>query len=531
MNPISLQKYVSQYDPEKDIYGTDEDTILKAMYKICRDLTLFNVTDRLKTFLLLLEFNKIEFSSEMSRLQMRFIHFVQDKHTSINDDVELLKALGSSPQISGNNRLECMATLFRHSYFDEAYHIASSISIDQHLTISQRKESIFLLVGSEENQYQNDGFLACKNLIENGTFVQSRDILALLLNLGQESGLYVNIIDAKIPYEYNEECCIRIFKDYFYSSIYNIHDKLVAAQFLIQTSYVENKESQINLLEEIYRWAYLDDETIEIGMRGDCGDFLQNWSEIEEYEEKGRRIIDEMKFANVPIGMRNIYTNAENVHEHNVMEAIHKFIIERLIPNTDNVPAYDTTPTLKDISEHIYKIKKPNALYKALDSFDKIKIDNTKFTKDKIVPLDVLCYIWNYIRMKNHEKVQRKLLLNKFMQELVDMADTCTSGHIARLINVVESIQITFHQQIVANTQGRIQAKLRNMEDVDKQGDYAMALMEDATPVLKQELHDWIMSFKDDLCTELQEEFVGEEYVSQQEFDIAFNEGLVGWIK
>ena len=533
MNPTLLQERVTQYDPETDLYNTEEDKILKDIYKVCRTLSLYNINDRLDTFIILLNFNSTEFSSEISRLQMRFIHLVNNAHSAVNDDVRLLEKLASCPQVPGNHRLECMAALFRQSYFKETYKIAYEIAKDQKINIHHRKECIYLLFGSENEEYQNLGVDACKSLVSNGTFQQSKEIMGLIFNLGQEDDLQVNIIDTQMSYEYDEKYSVPIFIEYFFNHIYNIHYKILAAQFLIQTSYGEDPLTKIKLLDEIYKLACQDNEKITQGMRGDCGDFLIQWSGLQEYEEKGRDIIDKIKFANVPVGLRNIYTNTENIHEDNILGAINKFITERLIPNTDNVPSYVQESILQDISEYIYKIKNPNALYKALDSFDRIKNDNTKFTKDKIVSVKILCYIWNYIRMDIHKKIDKKALLNRFMQEMVDMHDTCTSGHIGRLINVLDgTITITFSQQIVANIQGRITSKLKQLSDEDTKEKVILALMETADLESKQELNNWVMSFRDELYSELKEEFViGEvQFVTQQEFDIAFSEGLNGWI-
>ena len=530
MNPRILEDKIDKFKPEEDESGMEEDDILRSLYKMCRDLTLYNLEDRFKSFLLLLKFDKIEFSSEISRLQMRFIHLVHDEKTSLDADVALLCRLGICTEISGQHRLECLATLFRNSYFGEAYKIAYSMAIEPSLSLKLKRDAIYFLLGSENDEYILNGFLATRKIINDGTYETSQEIIGLLFNIGQEEDLYINILDTTMPYEYNEDISLPLFLDFFYNPVYNIHYKILAAQFIIQTSYSEG-ENGAKFLQDIYKLAYSEGDHITQGMRGDCGDFLIQWSDNEKYVDMGHKIIDEIKFSNVPIALQNIYTNTENVHDANIRQDINNFIITRLSPNADNLSPYTKEHTLKEISEHIYKIKNENALYKALDSFDRVKTDITKFSKEKVLSVDVLCYIWNYIRQDNQDKSKKKALLNRFMQELVEMADTCTSGHVGRLINVIEgSINITFSQQIVANTQGRINSRLKKLEDETLQEDLVMALMESSEKALKIKLNDWIVTFKDELYTELYEEFVDPGFVAEEEFNISFKVGLKGWI-
>ncbi len=545
MDPNILREKINHYNTEKnkktehndfDLDGKIEDEILNTLYKMCRDLTLFNVPDRIQAFSLLYTFNEMEFSSEISRLQMRFPHLISLRHPSLENDVSLMTEIGKSSEIPTMSKMECMTTLFKEQYFTEAYNICHSISINLQSEINYAKDCIFLLFSTGEPQYIEQASQACLKIIQNATFEKSKEIIEILLPIGQENDLYVNILFEKVPWEYDEDIAVPLFERYFTNDIFNVHYKLFSAQFLIQTSeYEKGSEKRKELLEKIYLIGLSENnEKIVQGMKGDCGDFLINWSEEEEYITKGRDIINKIKFENVPLGLQNVYSNKENVHEDNFIRAINDFILNRVMPNADKLPVYDNTNTLKDISEHIYKIKHSSAKYKALDSFDRIKSDMTKFTFHKVLSVDVLCYLWNYIRSEKHSKAQRKEWLQRFMQEMVEMYDTCTSGHVSRIINVIskeeKTLTITFTQQIIANVQGRIKSRLKDVDDADAQENYIMALMDTAEPELKQQLHDWVLSFKTELYEELKIEFVGEGHVEKEEFDSAFDQGLKGWV-
>ena len=60
-------------------------------------------------------------------------------------------------------------------------------------------------------------------------------------------------------------------------------------------------------------------------------------------------------------------------------------------------------------------------------------------------------------------------LERRFVDELVDMGDTCTTGHINRLVYVLDGhgvdFKISYRDQIIASVSGRITAKIRDVED------------------------------------------------------------------
>jgi hypothetical protein len=347
IDPVVLEKKINNYNPKEDTSGKEEEEILQILYKMCRDLTLFNVDDRLNAFHLLASFNKVEFSSELNRLQMRFIHIYNDNHPSLDSDVELLRELAKSSKINPSQRLGCLAVLYKYMYFDQVYDICQVSSMDLDIPLVQRKDFINLLVGSGNPDYITSGIEACLNTIDNGTFENSKDILGLILPIGQETGLPVGILDQTIDCEYNEDNCVLLFERYFNNIEYNVHYKIICAQFLIQTSPYEKGEKRKDLLETLYKIGTNeeDSEIITQGMRGDCGDFLINWSEDEKYKQKGIEIIDQIKFANVPVGMRNIYTNTENAHDDQITKCINNFILNRMWTNSDKVPHYNQEPT------------------------------------------------------------------------------------------------------------------------------------------------------------------------------------------
>ena len=115
------------------------------------------------------------------------------------------------------------------------------------------------------------------------------------------------------------------------------------------------------------------------------------------------------------------------------------------------------------------------------------------------------------------------------VEELVDMADTCSSGHSGRFINVLsiydDTIRISWDDQIKSNIVGRLNAKIRDIKDEELQAQVSLGMLEDADEDDKKAYTQFIEKTLKDIKEELHGEFVGEGYVKEKEFLIAFAEG------
>ena len=78
----------------------------------------------------------------------------------------------------------------------------------------------------------------------------------------------------------------------------------------------------------------------------------------------------------------------------------------------------------------------------------------------------VLVSVWSYIQ--NHD--DREKMIERLFEEFDDMSDTCSSGYISRIVNVLSgfggwSLTISWEDQITSNLAGRLNAKLRTLEE------------------------------------------------------------------
>ena len=101
----------------------------------------------------------------------------------------------------------------------------------------------------------------------------------------------------------------------------------------------------------------------------------------------------------------------------------------------------------------------------ALESYQRIILDTA--TYDGYTMVDVMKYIWSYIQKSEH-----KLELEKrWVEELIEMNGWCSTGHLVRLINVLqgfdEDVVVTMDQknELRAAVFARLQFSMRKLSD------------------------------------------------------------------
>jgi predicted transcriptional regulator len=188
--------------------------------------------------------------------------------------------------------------------------------------------------------------------------------------------------------------------------------------------------------------------------------------------------------------VKTVYDNAQNVHHKDIEEAslpIIRFLLE----------IKDTLSYADVISEIQLYLKTEGSSFsesqidKIQMSLNRIAIDRSLYHNTSLTT--ILTKLWSYINKKEE-------LVKRLFEELEEMAGTCSSGFIMRLLNTLSgfeeglSLKISYEEQIVANFIGRLNAYARKITDLD-------------SPFYKEErLHD-----VKKLCSSSIEENDGEE--------------------
>ena len=317
--------------------------------------------------------------------------------------------------------------------------------------------------------------------------------------------------------------------------------RILSSQYLLQSikelmTENEIKEVEQNLLE------FAENEDNEYNLRADASDVLLSLGS-EDMKIKGREII--MKLGGKG---KTIFDNKQNVHvkeiEKSVMNILETICYVPIMKLNDDFINFDY------VDEEIQKlINDTNDKEKILVSLNRIRMDRTLYSALSITLSVVMVKLWSYIcSNENKNEMQKRLL-----QELEDMAGTCSSGFISRLVNTISgfgdlSIAISFEDQIVSNFSARLNSYAQKICDEDsifqtKSFDDVKKLHNSENPV--EDFYDAVLNemmisssdyknrpsfllffrtYMSNIREEMFKEFI--EYVSESEFDLYFRKAL-----
>jgi hypothetical protein len=317
--------------------------------------------------------------------------------------------------------------------------------------------------------------------------------------------------------------------------------RILSSQYLLQSikelmTENEIKEVEQNLLE------FAENEDNEYNLRADASDVLLSLGS-EDMKIKGREII--MKLGGKG---KTIFDNKQNVHvkeiEKSVMNILETICYVPIMKLNDDFINFDY------VDEEIQKlINDTNVKEKILVSLNRIRMDRTLYSALSITLSVVMVKLWSYIcSNENKNEMQKRLL-----QELEDMAGTCSSGFISRLVNTISgfgdlSIAISFEDQIVSNFSARLNSYAQKICDEDSI--FQTTSFEDVKKLHNSEnpvedfydavLNEMMISSSDyknrpsfllffrTYMSKIREEMFKEfiEYVSESEFDLYFRKAL-----
>jgi hypothetical protein len=265
--------------------------------------------------------------------------------------------------------------------------------------------------------------------------------------------------------------------------------------------YSDIKPQVCQILLDIASNISLDERT-----RADAADVLINHP-IEPYISQARQIIDDIGQSGQTELEKTIYSNKENVHKLNETFAnytvkMHKKLLGTF-PHIDNICLQIEDLITSESDDDVFKIRK---------SIDRIMLETTLHTERKISTSEIFRLVWTIV----NGHVHKDELLKRIIEELIDMGNTCSTGHAKRLINVMVGFDdqlegmIDITDQLEANIKARIMATMRNLPDLLEA---QIGNEEEKKPYIKH-----INSVVPDIVKELNREFVDEGWISENKF-------------
>jgi hypothetical protein len=226
---------------------------------------------------------------------------------------------------------------------------------------------------------------------------------------------------------------------YFYTQDISTACRILVCQFLLQNH--DSEEMTDSIFSTLITITCDDKETLNT--RADAADTLHHYS-TGQIQQQAIELLTELGGK-----CRTLYESKQNVHAVEISGAL-------------KVLVYEPTIRIDEIIKYFHQLEDQavNA------SLGRIFIDVATYgNQEKYTALQILERLWTYIQVSPHkQELERRMI-----EELQEMADTCSSGHAIRLLNVMsgyisDGLSICVEDQIIANFKGRINARLRQEE-------------------------------------------------------------------
>jgi hypothetical protein len=274
-----------------------------------------------------------------------------------------------------------------------------------------------------------------------------------------------------------------------------VYYRNLSSQYLLKKCSLDSDETtkvETKVLE------FADDAELDYNLRADSADILLRYGS-DAFKEAGRRVI--MELAVVNGNVRTIFENAQNVHTESVEESVSEileFLNSLTIYMIDKNPVdfnYVNAHIEKMLKQELEKIRKDRHPGESCDSpvgenfcspecdkfyyknqkiklsMQRILMDRALYSKFNNSLLNILLKVYSYIQTRDDESIKEELY-KRMLEELEEMSGTCSSGFASRLVNIISghenfNIRISFEDQIISNFMGRLNAKAREITNID----------------------------------------------------------------
>lgn len=454
------------------------------------------------------------------------------KGQELNDLIILLCKISGSSDVSSHERMITAMCLYNNCYLDVCYRCFEDIACDRSALVNYRVDAARYLYGTQLDEYKSSAQDTLIEIIES-TEYQSDYRYKIIAGFISRTGLCTMLNSTKLKVPYDEEFVYSLQHVFFYNYKNDARDRILSGQYLLQINLTTDDE-KVDIGFKLLDIAL--DINISSVIRADAADVVLRYGTIEQ-KLKARDVITNLGYSTVDSNSngtliersRTIYTDSENVHEFS--EQVDKFIEKMFMDSTVRVKPFhivhnEVTDYLRNV------IQEKDRRFQAFKALNRISIDSARFTSLKVTLAEIFVHVWSYILRYDEEK--REDLKLRLVQELIDMGDTCSSGHSSRFVNVLSvyetSLRISFSEQIKTNMIGRMAAKIRDCPDLDIASKLAVAESDLAEKDDIIAYNKFISDNTETIRKELYAEFVDCGYVTAEEFDEAFKNGSKTWL-
>lgn len=312
----------------------------------------------------------------------------------------------------------------------------------------------------------------------------------------------------KLDYDIVNACHKYFFNNFDTKFKTPLEYKILSAQYLL-TQHCEN-QNDIDEVQNFLIELSIDKDS-QINYRAECADILSR-AGYGDVREVGHQVIRELGSLYEVNKRTTIYSNLENVHDSTITEQLLNSLKSLITSVTTTKNAGDIYDRLAELTKHDERADT------ILKSFQRIVIDTAKY--ENLNVCDIMCLVWQKIITSSSKHELEK----RFVEELYEMYNTCSSGHLSRLLNILSGffeditpVKISYNQQLRSNVFARLSFYMKSLsQDIQDQ------LVKEMTSEDKSTIEEFIISY--DPKDELQKEF--KEYIDKNEFDNCYKKAL-----
>ncbi len=433
------------------------------------------------------------------------------------------KMIGCSV-LNSHEKLMIVVNQYNQGVLDRCYTNFSKLIKDSSVLLDHRIEACRYLFASTDPRYKEVAEKYLLSVINTTHDYSSLWRYKIIANYISRTGVGAITNFAKLPVEYDEDFVHSLQTAFFTNADNGTRERILSGQNLLEMKTVSPQEQEEV---ETVLLGVADDPANPDNLRADAADVLIRKTKGET-KARAQAIIAALGYSAVRRRDRTVYSDRQNVHTTAISTAAREFIHSIVLD-----PDYVSEPFLLVHTEVSSLVRNSDLVKENRDkcyrALDRISIDTSTFTEYNLGIVDVFCYVW--LRVKTHPKF-RKELENRILEELVDMADTCSSGHTWRFVNVLSVyeggiLKISWGDQIEANIVGRMSARIRDIEDDTLKDLVALGSMENADPEEARAFRGFADAALGELYHELRKEFVVEEHVPLDQFEMFFEDGAL----
>lgn len=299
------------------------------------------------------------------------------------------------------------------------------------------------------------------------------------------------------------DVCLYGYVYWFYTYNDPLLYKLISAQFMLSHPVSDYPFMKTHIkFSQQYLYQLAKKDSISVQLRSEACDLLIRLG-TPNFRKVGEELIHALGNQYVPKRDRTVYTNSQNIHAVNmnsVKDAVEWLSNDPLVISLDDIYSW-----IQTFSEE-----------RASSSFHRIMMDTGLYFG---IPMsDLLRYVFQKIKSSHHQKELEKRLI----EELIEMDGWCSSGHIVRLVNVLQgfdekvNISMPIKEEIRSAVFTRLSYQMKTCSK-ELQDELVLGFCQEDKTLLTEFIDTYSP------YDELREEY---KHISKEEFDRYYNQTI-----